>query len=299
MKLFRSTPAKNNFTESMMPKNRREVFLDVMKLHWKGFILYGLIIFLFALPLHFITVYGDVSLVSLRLALAEAASDSERAMINSQISFMSVVLAIFRIPAFMILSVGISGLMRVVRQHAWEEIVYFRTDFPLGIKQNVKQTLLLGFAVGLGGLFTEINAVLAGASDGLFKSLLILVPSAFIIIFGIPAAAYATACIPVYGNKFSWNIRIGLGIFSKHPVKTVIALLLSFLPFVLMLIPNFICHVAGMIVGSLLSPVIMLGFFLFSYDRFDEDINKGRHDGLIGRGTYPEKKENLSKGEQR
>ncbi len=286
MKLFHSTPSKKNFTADMMPKNRREVFFDVFKLQWKSLLFCGLIILLFSIPLHFVSVYEYLTVVSLRDMQAAVSSDTARAEFDSQITLVSLTSSLISIPALMFLSIGISGIMRVIRQYAWEDVVYFKTDFTIGIKQNLKQTLLLSFLVGLGNFIVEVNAVFAGASDDMFKTALVLVPAALIILFGIPTAAYVSALIPIYGNRFSTNLKIGFGLSAKHPVKTFLALIISAIPFALSFIPVFICNIIGIFVGSFVSPFVMLGFFLHSYNIFDVEINKGEYAHLKGRGTF-------------
>ena len=65
MKLFRIKPAKTDYTDSMLPKNRKEVFGDVFKLHWKSFLLLGLITLIFSVPFIFIDIYEFFSIINI------------------------------------------------------------------------------------------------------------------------------------------------------------------------------------------------------------------------------------------
>ena len=44
MKIFKIKPSKTDYLDSMLPTNRKEVFFDVFKLHWKTLLLLGIIV---------------------------------------------------------------------------------------------------------------------------------------------------------------------------------------------------------------------------------------------------------------
>jgi len=58
--LFKPKTAKKDFEKAMLPQNRRQVFLDVVSLHWGKLFLLGLLCFPFSLPLHIVTVLQDI-----------------------------------------------------------------------------------------------------------------------------------------------------------------------------------------------------------------------------------------------
>lgn len=295
--MFKPKPAKKEYEHSMLPKNRKEVFFDVLKLNWVRFLFYGFLVLLISLPLHVSVILADLYQAQITTSLEAGKITAVEAV--SMAASSSNTLALVDIVFCVIFAVGFSGLAHIMRQHAWEESVYFRHEYIKGIKQNAGSFALLGLLVGIikfactwFGNFLMLHNGNAFAYAG-------YIPAAILAIFLAPPAAYMTVCIPIYGVKFHQNFKTALMLYFKSFFKTVLAVLVCAVLFVPQMIPNFYCHLIGRIVSSLATPFIMLGWFVFTYEMLDKTINPKLYPQLVGKGVYKEepKEEQAQKSE--
>lgn len=282
---FKPKMAPKDFQKAMLPQNRKQVFWDVVKLHWGKLFLLGLLAFAFSLPLHITALTQDF----FALKLLSAGTSEELGQAVLQWISNSNTTALIEIPCLAVFAIGFAGLIRVVRQFAWEDNMFFRYDFVTGIRQNTAQMILLAVFVGFGRFVSNyiLNLSLL-ITEGVVYSYLGIIPTVVLSILCIPAVAYATVCIAVYGNSFRQNIRIGFMLYARHPWKTLLAAVCGLLIFAFQCIPNFYTIVFGRVISSVLVPFIMLGWVLFTFDALDEHINPQFHPELIGKGTFPE-----------
>ena len=166
--------------------------------------------------------------------------------------------------------------------------MYFRYDFLTGIRQNLTQTVLLAVLAGILRFVCNYiyNLSLLLPEEEVF-SWLGVIPTILFSVLCIPPAAYATVCIALYGNSFRQNLKLGFMLYARHPWKSVLAVLCGMIVFLPQYLSNFYCIVIGRIVGSILIPIISLGFMLFSFNALDERINPEFHPELVGKGTFP------------
>lgn len=289
--MFRPKPAKKEYEPSMLPKNRKEVFFDVIKLNWGKFLLYGCLVLLLSLPLHATDLIGFV--YNKNIQSAYYSHKINRTEMLSLVCSSAETLALVDIVLCVIFAVGFSGLAHVMRQHGWEESVYFRHEYIKGIKQNAGSFALLGLLVGIIRFACVWFEYYMLAQDVNAYLIVGYVPFAVFAIFLAPPAAYLTVCVPIYGVKFHQNFKTALMLYFKSFFKTALAVIICAIPFIVQMIPNFYCHLIGRIVSSLAVPFIMLGWFLFTFNRLDETINKKLYPQLIGKGIYKEVKKEV------
>ncbi len=279
MKLFTPKSAKHDFTRAQLPHNRREVFWDVLRLHWKDLLLMGLLTLLAALPLHCVGVFQQLQQAQLTQELADAGEE-----LTARLLFLRNTCALWELPCDLLLAVCLSGLLRVIRQYAWLENVYFPHDFPMGIRQNLGQSLLLALLVGIVRFAVQWCAGLAVYQENALLSLALSAPLLLAALLGIPTAAYAAAVLPVYDGGLLKKLRVGMYVFAKQPLKTLAALALCLLPLGLYLLPNVLLCLAARALCSILAPFVMLGWFLFASNRLDAHVYPHSAPELVGRG---------------
>ena len=285
MKLFKNKPNKREYTRDMLPHNRKEVFFDVLKLQWKSLLGLGGIVLLAFIPLIFCyAAENTYASIMLDNSGAIQGTPEYNAVLN-QINMLSNIMAFVRIPFFVLLSVVLGGVARVVRQHAYEECVSFSYDFPEGIKQNAKGAALLALLTSSVFALSYMAFGLRTVTDEVFGVVCAFPIALYFVVF-IPIAAVVAVLIPVYNNSFSRNLKWALYIFAKKPLRIIISLLLSMSVFALSLVPGFIVGLIGLVVGAMLIPVAMLGFYLSTFDVLDEYINKDNFPEIVGKGTF-------------
>ena len=272
MKLFSVKPAATSYTVSMLPKNRKEVFWDVLRLHWGKFFWMGLLILFCSLPIHLCAILCDIY-----IANADPSQSPETIMQLQNLQ------ALVSIPLTTALAFPLAGLLRILRQYAWGENVFFSFDFLKGLRQNWSQTVLT-LLVGSStfSMATISFRTTSGAETN--AAFFALIPLVMFLLLIFPLCALMVAAIPVYSNNWIGNLKVALTIYAKAPIKTLAVLLGTFLIFFLAFTPNFYFHIFGRITASLFLPVSLLGWILFCHSRFDRYINVNEHPELVNKG---------------
>ncbi len=271
-----------------LPQTRRDVFRDVMKIHWRSFLGFGLLFLIFTLPFHILGIRDDIFQANIMQGFDELSTELQQIAILQVLSLKNAS-ALLNIISFLILAVFLSGMLRVIRQYSWEENVFLGFDLIKGIKQNIKQMLPLALLVGVLNALVVYAANLAAvtANGALALALAMAVCAACAI--GIPTAAYSVVSISLYDHTLVGHIKLGAVMVSKAPIKTLRTLVLVLLPFAFQLLPNIYCHIIGRVLGSLCAPISMLAWYLFALDRFDEFVNRSKFPELVGKGTFQTK----------
>lgn len=272
--------ASRDYEKSMLPQTRREVFFDVVKLQWSKLLRLSLILLVAALPLLLIAVYEDTYL----LTVAEDPGIPQET-IPALISPLHIFCALLSAPCLAIFFLGLSGVIRVVRQLAWEENVGVFRDFTVGVRQNWKQFLPAGLLFGLCYGLAKIgwHSALATQAASVWVQGIIL---GFLIFFVAPLIACSVVIIAVYDNRFGDNLRLSAYLYLKNPLKTVGAMLLAFGPSVaIWLIPHLQLHLIGCIPAMMVFTLGLLGWVLFTYNQLDKHYNAQQYPELVGRGV--------------
>lgn len=278
--------SNTDFTAQSLPKNRKEVFKDVFKLHYWKLLGCGMIIFLFALPLHISAITSDFY-QSYMINAYNAGNITLEQVTASLVTFAKTRYAI-EIVLYALFGLGFAAVARIIRQLAWEEPVSVRYDFIKGIKQNGLQFVLMFLIFGL------INFA-CNYLTNVFQSFTVMwylgaVLSVISVLVFAPAEAYMTVAIPIYGNRFTKNASIGFMMYFKHPFKSLGILILLFIPFAIQMIPNLVCHLVGRILSSLLAGIIYLIWFLVSSNWYDKIINENQAPELVAKGVLGREK---------
>ena len=271
-----------DYTPEMLPRNRKEVFFDVLRLHFWDFIKLGLVMLLFSLPLHLAAVGEDIITGSIYIQIQGATSELQQGgyITILAVKILRAAVSTLLTPFF---AVGLAGVLRVIRQYSWGENVFLATDFVKGVRQNWKQITGLQFLLGLVYTLSLLAQQLADISTGAIVWLLHIPMAVFILVI-LPVAGYAMAGIPVYSTGFKNQIMSGLQMYIKSLPATLLAVLCSMAIYLPLLIPNLYVHIFGRIIATLLTPMALLGWCQFCYNKQDKYINHGQYPELIGRG---------------
>ena len=128
--------SKSDFNETSLPKNRKELFFDILKQnHSILFKIAGLLI-LFLIPFLTVLALKDYSFI---VAHNEDKSNAT----------MLIVCFILEILAILIFAIAISGFAKIFKELCYMEPVFFKDDFLKGVKENIKPTLLIALIVGI------------------------------------------------------------------------------------------------------------------------------------------------------
>ncbi|MCQ2589550.1 MAG: DUF624 domain-containing protein [Treponema sp.] len=277
---MKNKKAAQDFTKNNLPKNRKEVFKTCYKLFFKKILLIGFLLLLFSLPLlitSFVCDYLSIGLKELYLSSSLTQTEYQKnlfwlRMIGSCIGIIGVI----------ILAIGISGAMRVIRQMVWDEPIFLISDFFEGIRQNFKTYLIIGLFMGLINIYNifvfsvDLNIVI-----------LQYVPIGIQITFLFPIFMYVSSLSIVYKNSFKGMLKNGF-IFTikKFPLTLVFSFFLCcFLS--AHLISYIVIKYAILIISTIfVLPLFIILWVLFSFSVFDKYINNVNHPEIYEKGIY-------------
>lgn len=278
-RLRKTKKASKDFEKSMLPQTRRAVFFDVVKLQWSKLLRLALILLISALPLLLIAVYEDTYILT---AYEDPHILPET--IPALIAPLHIFCAVLSFPCIVLFFLALSGVIRVVRQLAWEENVMMFPDFLVGLKQNWKQFLPAGLLFGLSYALAKIgwHSALATQADSVWMQGVLL---GLLIILIAPLVACCTVVIAIYDNSFWGNLKLAAYVYLKNPIKTVGGMLLSFgLCALVWVIPNLQLHLIGAIPIMMVFTLGLLGWTLFIYNQLDKHYNAQQYPELVGKG---------------
>ena len=275
--------AKYDYTKSMLPQTRRQVFFDVLHLQWKKLLLLGLLLLLFYLPLLLSTVVKDIYISNLYVSLADA-DHGQKLAAGQTLAILDLLRSLVNILFILVLTVAFSGVLRVIRQYAWEENVHLPTDMGKGIKDNYLQTAAIGVLAGL--IYTLCLMVYYTASSYSFSlvAMLSMLPIGISVLVILPILMISLAMVPVYSNRLWVTLKNAFFIYTRCLLKVLLGMLCCLAVWIPATIPNFYCHIFGSVFGMLLTPIALLGWSLLCYDCFDRHLNPLVCPQLIGKG---------------
>ena len=193
-RLIEGPERSENYARSTLPSNRWQLGWDIFKTNFTKLVLLNLILALFALPLVFIFVLhsGTVSYEAARVPFGSFMSypyvpslngAAERIQITADFSSY-----VFLPVAAIILAVGLSGILYIIRNMVWTEGVFVGSDFWRGVKSNflyIALTLLIYSVIMFAGLMSSSFADFLIATGGGNRVLLTITKIVTYIMMGI------------------------------------------------------------------------------------------------------------------
>lgn len=286
--------AQTDFTKEMLPSTRKEVFFDILKNHFGKICTLALIMFVFALPINVSAISADFYQASL-IQSYQAGTISAEELTGQLLSFTNT-RGLVEILFFVLLGIGFSAVARVIRQFCWEENVWLKYDLVKGLQQNWLQYALLGLAVGIVrfGCAYMLNNM---RTEGLFGYIRVI-PTVLAVLLLAPMAAYASVTLCTYSSGLIKNLKVGFVLYIKYPLHTLGMIIACFAIYAVQLIPNIYCHIIGRIVSSLIIPIVMFVWFLYTYNRLDKSINPKMFPELVDKGLLGKGKGTLDESEE-
>ena len=277
--------SKKQFNENDLPSNRKEVFFDVLKLHYFSFIKIGLIILLFALPLFIINFFKDYSFI-----VAHETGESN--------TIILIVLCAVEVLAVLLMSIPVAGLGRIFREYAWLEPVFFTSDFKTSLKDNLKPTFVSFLWIAILNLI--FNAVYYLYNSGW----IIAIPFGFNVGVFFPILMHAIFINFTYTNKYWVNFKLACYFYFKHLPSTMLCIILicafkvydlfQFANIIAILTKNFVF----IIIILFIMPMMLLGTQLNELRIFDKHINSVRFPELVNKGIHQKVKEEKKQEDQ-
>lgn len=276
--------------EIIFPKNRKEVFLVLLKYHKLDLLKINLLIAAFAL-LSLLVIYfglfviGEVpSLISNGTLPMAKEGDMDYSILFTSLSylvFMFVVLIVTNIPLFL----GLGGGIYVISQLCYAEAnIIIGKDFFIGIKRNAKHMVFLSLLFSLATLFMVfVFSVYLLMDTYLAIKIISNIIGVLVFMFVNMVTFVAINYTNVYDVKFFALLKNSFKIAISKPFRSIGFSLLASIFFFLLIIP--------MKIPVFPLCVFFFGFayylvieFLYTSSLFDRYINKKAHEEIVGKG---------------
>lgn len=139
-----------DFTPEQLPANRVQLFFSMLRIRLSGLVGMNLLYLLFALPAILWSVFNLLAVSSAGNTYNEAGEVIAQAALETEqlLGYVNVYL-LGMIPCLLILAFGTVGVTYVLRNWARDQHSFVMSDFKEAIKNNWKQTLLVGLINGL------------------------------------------------------------------------------------------------------------------------------------------------------
>lgn len=135
--------ADKDFTEDMLPNNRKTQFFMILKNRMPLLLKASLLTFVFFIPL--LLAMSTKTVFVYNFYRQYAAERIDHQTLQGYLSYTNMLAAVAYVPCLMIASLGLGGLNRLTHQLVFGEGILFKADYFLGIKNNWKQYLLYTF----------------------------------------------------------------------------------------------------------------------------------------------------------
>lgn len=276
---------QTDFTSRELPKTRAKQFWDVVKHQKLNMVKVAMLQTVFNAPLM-------VWAVLYYLFLAAG---------PSSIFQISVYAGLIMIPCVIIANIGLVGSFACMKKIAYADGGFASSSFFMGMKDEWKKGLVLGFLEGIAGALLVIGSVFMLTVTGTNAFVRGLGLAAVIILFLTMTMMnyYSLAQSACYSNGVGRVIKNSFLMSLMRYPKHLLLLLLHPGLITGLVIGSFCIPVAGEYVGigflvifSFINSFGILAWMLFILTSFDKFINKENYPEYVGKGLYKERQEN-------
>lgn len=277
-RMINGNPNKPEFTPDMLPKNRFELFWEMLKLNFLNLIKANLSYALFTIPMWiWIWMHFQVLISFLDGGAAEGEA-------IQQFLLYFYIFLLGMIPCLAISGLAKPALKYLTRNWARDDHAYPWADFWYAFKQNWKQGLIMGICNGLlfamGGFVLYFYYIMS-ANNSIFAVLQVLL--------------VVVCAIYIMMNLYIWPMLVTYDMKLKDVLRNSMIIAIGRLPFsvlycVITLVPMVIC---------LFFPIACLYYFVIGYalhsfinasytnGAFDKYINSRIEGAEVNKGLRP------------
>ena len=202
--------------------------------------------------------------------------------------YIDMVYAGIMIFIYPIISICLSGVIKIIQRCVYIEGVLFKEDFFTGIKKNWKQLVLLSIVFGIFKAIFQFNISFSNLNPGIASSIFEGASNAMFYGVIAPIIFFTGSNLVTYKMSFFTGVSNSFKMFIKKlHISLIFSLVLYGLTY-LDLIESIIIRIfvdAGVII--LFSSLFVLAWYLFSVSIFDAYINKDNYPEIYRKGLRP------------
>ena len=272
--------------ELSLPKNRFEVFMDVIAHSWRTLLNISLILGLFTLPIILVVIFSRMVGIEILQNIDINNSEELLKAVNEYFSH-NVYTILLICPAFLIASFGFAGSFNMMKNLVWQNRVEYFGDLKKAIKGNVGKIITNGILLSLiYALCTFSYLYITFLELNLLEQIILIIISVLVSLVLLIQVFYGYSQMVIYTNSlFNFIKNNFIFTFVKLPRNIGIFLL----TLILVPIGLLFTDVVGIVV--VYSFYILMGFgvaiLLFtlnSHENFDMIINEKNYPQLYKKG---------------
>ncbi|MBE5750528.1 MAG: hypothetical protein E7346_06660 [Clostridiales bacterium] len=292
------------YARAQLPSNRWELFWDIFKGRFWKLVIINLLMLLFFIPLVALIFFRYIALVNYGVlypfnqgfGVGYAAATSLVGYSENIVFNVNMLMYLFLPIVSCIAAVGISGGAYVIRNMVWTEGIFVANDFWRGVKQNIKQMLIIALTYSLVFYFTMLSVAMCeqsiamGADHKWMFVVSEILSYSLLALYSIMTFHMITMSV-TYDIKFRQLLKnsflLTIGMFPQN----IFFLALGALPFIFLLFGRFMQTLGIMLIllfGLSLIFLVWTDFCQWSYDKFINDKVPGAQKN---RGIYEKIKE--------
>lgn len=268
-KFYYGKAGQADFNPEDLPKNRRELFMAMLKIRFSGLISQNLIYILFCIPAIVVCGYAFNFLNAIAVAMMEDAA-LEAQFLRDWFSLATMLLAIL-IPCMGLAGVGATGVMYILRNWARDQHAFGFSDIKDSIKANWKQGLLFGILNGVINLVGFVGWYFyhqqAATASGTFMAIMMSVLEGLMIVI---------VCIWWMMNMLAYPMMITYDMKFGTLLRNCVILVVGNLPqsvgiWLLSLAPTILCFAVFFATGTPWALLVWLIIYIligFSFSGF-------------------------------
>ena len=272
---------KKDFTINDYPRNRFEAFFKLLKSYFLSWIMLSLLTLLFSLPVILLFFAKSAYIADKSNNIPEEQLLSLR--MSSELVFGSIA-----IPLWLLLFVGLQGVLGIIRKMVFREGYLFFPDFIESIKKGYKNALLLGVMFSIFSFIANLDINFLGLDiwPATWLKYGIFVIVIIIFVFSILISLIGLSLNCIYDLSFKDLLKNAFLLSFGKLFKNLFFLLATIWPIVLIIIsPNLlVLIIASAFLGLLFYAIILTIWFLYMTSIFDTFINKEHCPSIYRKG---------------
>lgn len=258
-----------------LPTTRKEQFFDCLQYQYDILLKIGIVLVVCFAPLILVDVLREMNAAAFYDELRQNQITEEQ--YRDLMLLSKRITGVYRIGGLLLLSLGVAGLLNIVKHICWREPISFGGCFLDGVKGNYKTCLAIFTIMGV--VLFMIESLQDSAMDGF------LIP-AYISVWGVffPIMMLMLCVESVYEVGFFENMKNSALLFFSTLIRTILATAVCFSPLILLALRSFsfkYLMISAVII--VFFPVGGLKWFLYCLEVFDRYIND-RYPELKRRG---------------
>lgn len=276
----------NEFDESLLPSNRFKQFFDIFKIEWSSLLRIGFIFLLFLIPLVAVTLIKGI--VTPNILNAVKSNGGGQDEINYVSSIINVVYYGVCSICFLIFSLALAGVSKIVQNICYGEGVLFRNDFLVSLKENWKRFMLFALIGSFCFFLIKFNESFFASYSGFGFKMIIYLTSFIFYIFVLPIVFFSMSNQVSYKMKISECLSNG---YKFTSVKILFSLIFSLVIYAFTFITkiNHPVILTAVLIFAIIVifPLYFLAHRLFALYINDEYINKENYPEIYRKGLKP------------